>query len=70
MSIAYSIIKDHGGTIDVESIAGMGTKFIIEFPVDRRKVPRSKEAMSNSPINSRIQKNRGGIYEPRNNPDS
>ena len=70
LSIAYSIIKDHGGTIDVESIAGMGTKFIIEFPVDRRKVPRSKEAMSNSPINSRIQKNRGGIYEPRNNPDS
>lgn len=40
LSIGYSIIKDHGGIIDVKSNVGIGTEFIIEFPVERRKVPR------------------------------
>jgi len=42
LSIGYSIIKDHGGTIRVESKVGVGTDFIIELPLERRKVPRPK----------------------------
>jgi len=33
LSITYSIIKDHGGTIDVHSEVGKGTSFIIRLPV-------------------------------------
>jgi len=33
LSICYSIIKDHGGTIDIESPKGGGTSFIIRIPV-------------------------------------
>jgi polar amino acid transport system substrate-binding protein len=34
LSITYGIIKDHGGKIEVESKAGIGTKFTIKFPVN------------------------------------
>ena len=34
MNIAYNIIKKHKGTIDVESMPGKGTTFIIKIPVD------------------------------------
>jgi PAS domain S-box-containing protein len=34
LSICYSIIKDHGGTIEVESEKDKGTKFIINLPVE------------------------------------
>ena len=34
LSICYSIIKDHGGTIEIESEKGKGTKFIIRIPVE------------------------------------
>ncbi|HUI67473.1 MAG TPA: ATP-binding protein [Nitrospirota bacterium] len=33
LSICYSIIKDHGGTIEIESEKGKGTRFIIKMPV-------------------------------------
>ena len=32
LSISYGIIKDHGGTIDVESEGGKGSTFKITFP--------------------------------------
>ncbi|MCR4293584.1 MAG: ATP-binding protein, partial [Candidatus Kuenenia sp.] len=32
LSISYSIIKDHGGRIDVKSILGEGTTFLITLP--------------------------------------
>jgi len=32
LSISYGIIKDHGGTINVESEEGRGTTFIIDLP--------------------------------------
>ncbi len=48
LSIGYSIVKEHGGTIDVESTVGMGATFIIEFPVERRKVPRKKDKRSDT----------------------
>ena len=40
LSIGHSIIKDHGGSIRVESQVGMGTTFILSFPVEKRKSPR------------------------------
>jgi len=33
LSICYSIIKDHGGTIEIESSQNNGTSFIIRIPV-------------------------------------
>ncbi|MDP2654720.1 MAG: ATP-binding protein [Candidatus Omnitrophota bacterium] len=33
LAITYGIIKEHGGSIRVESALGKGTKFIIELPV-------------------------------------
>ncbi len=34
LSICYSIIKDHGGTIEVESVRGEGATFVITLPVE------------------------------------
>jgi len=34
LSICYSIIKDHGGRIEVESEKGRGTRFIIKIPCE------------------------------------
>ncbi|GBE34799.1 sensor protein ZraS [bacterium BMS3Bbin06] len=36
LSICYSIIKDHGGTIDIESEKGKGTRFIIKIPINKK----------------------------------
>jgi len=33
LSICYSIIKDHGGSIEVESVKGGGTKFTVNLPL-------------------------------------
>ncbi|MFT5952293.1 MAG: two-component system NtrC family sensor kinase [Bacteroidia bacterium] len=33
LSISYSIIKDHGGTMELDSEEGVGTKFIITLPL-------------------------------------
>jgi heavy metal sensor kinase len=38
LSIAYWIVKSHGGTIDVTSKEGVGTSFIIHLPL-RMKIP-------------------------------
>jgi PAS domain S-box-containing protein len=32
LSICYSIVKDHGGSIEVDSVKGGGTSFIIKIP--------------------------------------
>jgi signal transduction histidine kinase len=32
LSISYGIVRDHKGTIDVESLPGQGTVFILTFP--------------------------------------
>jgi PAS domain S-box-containing protein len=34
LSICYSIIKDHGGTIEMDSETGRGTRFTIRIPVE------------------------------------
>ncbi len=33
LSISYGIVQDHGGTIEVESSAGAGSRFIIRLPL-------------------------------------
>ncbi|HOC39509.1 MAG TPA: ATP-binding protein, partial [Thermodesulfobacteriota bacterium] len=33
LSIVHSIIKSHGGTIDIESTQGAGTEFVISLPL-------------------------------------
>jgi signal transduction histidine kinase len=35
LSICYSIIKDHGGTIEIDSEKGKGTRFIIKIPIEK-----------------------------------
>jgi signal transduction histidine kinase len=35
LPLAHKIIQDHGGTIDVESVAGQGTIFRITLPVSK-----------------------------------
>lgn len=42
LSISYSILKDHGGSITAESNDGPGTTFTLNFPAERRRVPRKK----------------------------
>jgi len=32
LSISHGIVRDHGGTLDVESHPGKGTTFVITFP--------------------------------------
>ncbi len=48
MSITHDIITDHNGTINVESEVGIGTKFMLEFPINPRKNRRSKKSNLNS----------------------
>jgi PAS domain S-box-containing protein len=36
LSICYSIVKQHSGSINVESVPGKGTTFIVAFPAVRR----------------------------------
>jgi signal transduction histidine kinase len=35
LSVAYGIIQEHGGSIDLKSEVGKGTTFRIEFPLNR-----------------------------------
>ena len=34
LSFVHRIVEDHGGTIQVESTPGAGTKFVLTFPAD------------------------------------
>ena len=38
LSVSYGIIREHSGSIDVESEPGSGTRFHVEFPVARKAV--------------------------------
>ena len=47
MSISYRVIKDHNGTIEVESEVGVGTKFTITLPINHV----SSEAIDKEKVN-------------------
>ena len=38
LSVTYGIVREHGGTIEVESLPGAGTCFHLDFPVARKPV--------------------------------
>lgn len=45
----YSIIKKHGGYIEVESQIGVGTTFHIYLPASQKKIPPQKKVQEPSP---------------------
>ena len=53
LSISYGIVKEHGGSIDVESEVGRGSKFTISLPrrrpgdADPHATPASPAELSN-----------------------
>jgi PAS domain S-box-containing protein len=44
LSVSYGIIQEHGGTIEVFSRTGGGTRFRIELPRFRKNMPEAAEA--------------------------
>jgi len=44
LSICQSIIREHGGTISIESTVGQGTSVIIDLPVEKRHGSRRRNA--------------------------
>lgn len=46
LSISYGIIQKHGGSIDVESTVGKGTKFIIKLPIKDQSSHTDQKAIA------------------------
>ena len=48
LSISYGIVQDHGGTIEVDSTAGVGTTFVVHLPLHPppKAVAREGEAQA------------------------
>jgi histidine kinase len=44
LSITYGIVKDHGGNVEVEPVAGPGTCFLLRFPAILSATAASPEA--------------------------
>jgi signal transduction histidine kinase/BarA-like signal transduction histidine kinase len=40
LTVAYAIVQEHGGRIQLESTAGAGASFLVELPVTGAKLPR------------------------------
>ncbi len=48
LSVTYGIVREHGGTIEVESQIGQGTRFIIELPLVRKIEQTARKASATS----------------------
>lgn len=46
MAVVWGTVKDHYGYIDVKSVEGKGTTFVLYFPVTRKKISHSKTLLS------------------------
>jgi signal transduction histidine kinase len=45
MSVSLGIVKDHGGLIEVSSVAGRGTTMTVELPLNSVPAPAPKLAV-------------------------
>jgi signal transduction histidine kinase len=45
LSISYGIIREHGGTLTVDSPSGRGATFTIELPIEARSIPPEPAAL-------------------------
>jgi PAS domain S-box-containing protein len=54
LAISYSIVKKHGGHIDVQSQPGRGTTFRIYLPASKKGVPAHEEAAAKQPGSGRV----------------
>ena len=57
MSISYRVIKDHNGTIDIQSKVGEGTKFTITLPINHEQ--KQHEIMTDEEMIEDIKKENG-----------
>jgi signal transduction histidine kinase len=46
LSISYGIVREHGGSIAVESVLGQGTRFTVSMPLARAYTSRASRAVN------------------------
>ena len=46
MAVVWGTVKDHRGCIDVQSMVGKGTTFILYFPVTRQEIAKEKALLA------------------------
>lgn len=51
LSVSYGIVHEHNGEIEVESVVGSGTRFVMTFPLAETAVPRP-QAITREPVRS------------------
>ncbi len=61
LSMAYGIIKEHGGTISVESKPGKGAKFVVGLPIISQEEDAGKKAEGEQTAGDRISRNTASI---------
>ncbi len=54
LSVVYGIVQRHGGTLDVRSEAGAGTRFEITFPRSEATLPACPEAVATASAPTRV----------------